>query len=180
MPFSKPSTVSTRMNEKSLLLNGRPQALDVEHRTMLSDFARERGAVSVHLGCEHGVCGACNVLVDGQCVRSCLTLAHGCSGHRVETLEGLQDGLAQRLRTAFNTHHALQCGFCTPGVFVAAYEMLASGDELDEAAVRHRLAGNICRCTGYQNIVAAILDVARAGPAVDPVAARSGAHQFQS
>jgi aerobic-type carbon monoxide dehydrogenase small subunit (CoxS/CutS family) len=148
------------MSESSLRLNGQQQTLAVEHRTMLSDFARDRGANSVHLGCEHGVCGACNVLVDGRCVRSCLTLAHSCAGSSVETLEGLQDELAQRLRAAFNRHHALQCGYCTPGVFVAAYDMLAGIDELDEALVRERLAGNICRCTGYQNIVAAILDVA--------------------
>lgn len=150
------------MNDSSLVLNGRTIPLAVEHRTMLADFARDRGAVSVHLACEHGVCGACNVLVDGQCVRSCLTLAHGCSGQSVQTLEGLQDELAQRLRAAFNRYHALQCGFCTPGVFVAAYDMVASGDELTESRVRERLAGNICRCTGYQNIVTAILDVARA------------------
>jgi len=150
------------MNEqdKQIILNGSPVPLNGEHRITLADFVRERGATSVHLGCEHGVCGACNVLVDGSCTRACLALAHGCAGSSVTTLDGLQDELAQRLRKAFNAHHALQCGFCTPGMFVSAYDMLACGEPLDEARVRERLAGNICRCTGYQGIVDAILSVA--------------------
>ncbi len=146
-----------------LVLNGTPVPLAGEHRISLADFVRERGATSVHLGCEHGVCGACNVLVDGACVRSCLSLAHGCAGSQVTTLDGLDDALAQRLRHAFNAHHALQCGFCTPGMFVTAYDLLAAGRPLDEATVRERLAGNICRCTGYQGIVDAILSVASDG-----------------
>ena len=161
-------------------LNGTPIALTGEHRIALADFVRERGATSVHLGCEHGVCGACNVLVDGACTRSCLVLAHSCSGSSVVTLEGLKDALAERLRTAFNTHHALQCGFCTPGMFVAAYDLLASGAPLDETTVRARLAGNICRCTGYQGIVDAILSVAGHAPPTThlgaPSDAPTGAH----
>jgi aerobic-type carbon monoxide dehydrogenase small subunit (CoxS/CutS family) len=149
------------MNESQLTLNGTAEPLAVEHRISLADFVRERGATSVHLGCEHGVCGACNVLVDGACVRACLSLAHGCAGSEVVTLDGLQDALAGRLRAAFSAHHALQCGFCTPGMFVTAYDLLAGGQPLDEAAVRERLAGNICRCTGYQGIVEAILSIAR-------------------
>jgi aerobic-type carbon monoxide dehydrogenase small subunit (CoxS/CutS family) len=159
-----------------LLLNGTAVPLAGEHRISLADFVRERGATSVHLGCEHGVCGACNVLVDGACVRSCLSLAHGCAGSQVTTLDGLDDALARRLRTAFNTHHALQCGFCTPGMFVTAYDLLASGQPLDEATVRERLAGNICRCTGYQGIVDAILSVARDGLSPSDVHASGDAH----
>ena len=156
--------------DNQIILNGCAVPLTGEHRITLADFVRDRGSTSVHLGCEHGVCGACNVLVDGSCTRACLALAHGCAGSRVTTLDGLQDELAQRLRAAFNAHHALQCGFCTPGVFVSAYDMLASGEPLDEASVRERLAGNICRCTGYQGIVEAILSVAH------PPAAHSHAH----
>jgi aerobic-type carbon monoxide dehydrogenase small subunit (CoxS/CutS family) len=144
-------------------LNGVPVRLAGEHRAVLADFVRDAGATSVHLGCEHGVCGSCNVLVDGRVERSCLTLAHACEGRSVRTLEGLQDELAQKLRAAFTTHHALQCGFCTPGVFVAAHELLSSGGATSEAAVRDAMAGNICRCTGYQGIVDAILDVAGLG-----------------
>jgi len=147
-------------HDSQITLNGKAVALTGEHRITLADFLRDRGATSVHLGCEHGVCGACNVIVDGHCTRACLSLAHGCEGSDVTTLEGLQDDLAQRLRAAFNAHHALQCGFCTPGMFVSAYDLLASGEPLDEARVRERLAGNICRCTGYQGIVEAILSVA--------------------
>ncbi len=150
--------------EKSIVLNGRKVALHTEHRSSLGDFVRECGTHSVHLACEHGVCGACNVMVGSRCVRSCLTLAHSCEGESITTLEGLQDDLAQRLRTAFNAHHALQCGFCTPGMFMSAYELLNSGDALDETRVREHLAGNICRCTGYQGIVEAVLSVARSHP----------------
>jgi aerobic-type carbon monoxide dehydrogenase small subunit (CoxS/CutS family) len=148
------------MTEQQVQLNGAGVPLSCEHRTSLADFVRDAGANSVHLGCEHGVCGTCNVLVDGVAVRSCLTLAHACEGRAVITLEGLQDALAQRLRAAFTRHHALQCGFCTPGVFVAAHELLSSGDAIDEGVVRERMSGNICRCTGYQGIVDAVLDVA--------------------
>jgi aerobic-type carbon monoxide dehydrogenase small subunit (CoxS/CutS family) len=148
-------------------LNGARLPLTGEHRIALADFVRERGATSVHLGCEHGVCGACNVLVDGACTRACLMLAHGCPGASVTTLEGLTDALSDRLRAAFNRFHALQCGFCTPGMFVSAYDLLSSGEALDEARVRERLAGNICRCTGYQGIVDAILSVAGHVPASD-------------
>ena len=161
------------MNPPHLTLNGTAVPLAGEHRISLADFVRERGATSVHLGCEHGVCGACNVLVDGACVRACLSLAHGCAGSEVVTLDGLHDPLAERLRAAFNAHHALQCGFCTPGMFVTAYDLLAAGRPLDEAAVRERLAGNICRCTGYQGIVEAILSVAR-GDDITP--SRGDAH----
>lgn len=151
-------------------VNGAPVALDGDHRASLADFLRDAGATSVHLGCEHGVCGACNVMLDGVCVRSCLTLAQSCAGASVTTLEGLNDELATRLRQAFSQYHALQCGFCTPGVFVAAYDLLSSGPAqgLDETSVRERLAGNICRCTGYQGMVEAVLHVAHQRDQVQP------------
>lgn len=143
-----------------LLVNGRGVSLACEDRDTLADVLRRQGAKSVHLGCEHGVCGACNVLIDGVCTRSCLVMARTCVDTEVTTLEGLKDGLAQRLRQAFVKNHALQCGFCTPGVFTAAYEILSLGERLDEQTVRTRMAGNICRCTGYQGIIDAILEVA--------------------
>lgn len=149
------------LKESALKINGQSVSLDCAPRTSLADFLRDEGMNSVHLGCEHGVCGSCNVLVDGECVRACLLLAHSCAATEVVTLEGLQDGLAQQLRVAFNQHHALQCGFCTPGVFVAAYELLARALITDEAQVRQDMAGNICRCTGYQGIIEAILAVAQ-------------------
>jgi len=154
-------------SEKSMVLNGRTLPLQTEHRSSLGDFIRACGINSVHLACEHGVCGSCNVLVAGQCVRSCLTLAQSCEDTTITTLEGLQDDLAQRLRAAFNSFHALQCGFCTPGVFLSAYELLSSGEMVNEASVREHLAGNICRCTGYQGIVEAILCVANSNPVVN-------------
>ncbi len=146
-------------DDNYIVLNGTPVPLIGEHRITLADFVRDQGVTSVHLGCEHGVCGACNVLVDQVCTRSCLALAHGCEGSAVTTLDGLQDALSEKLREAFNRYNALQCGFCTPGMFVSAYDLLASGKTLDEGKVRERLAGNICRCTGYQGIVNAILSV---------------------
>jgi aerobic-type carbon monoxide dehydrogenase small subunit (CoxS/CutS family) len=146
--------------EATILVNGGVTQVPAEHRISLADFLRDKGATSVHLGCEHGVCGACNVLLDGVTVRSCLVMARSCTGASVCTLEGLNDELAERLRVAFTKHHALQCGFCTPGVFVAAHELLSGGTALDEPSVRERMSGNICRCTGYQGIVDAVLEVA--------------------
>jgi len=142
------------------VVNGLDVPLACDDRDTLADVLRGQGAKSVHLGCEHGVCGACNVLIDGVCTRSCLVMARSCADSAVITLEGLKDDLAQRLRQAFTRNHALQCGYCTPGVFVAAYEILSAGKELDEQTVRTQMAGNICRCTGYQGIVDAILEVA--------------------
>jgi len=160
------------LNESAMKINGELVSLDCEPRTSLADFLRDEGKNSVHLGCEHGVCGSCNVLVDGECVRACLVLAQSCDEAEVVTLEGLNDELAQQLRAAFNRHHALQCGFCTPGVFVAAYELLARGLAIDEAQVRQHMAGNICRCTGYQGIVEAILAVAQSyQPGAEPALA---------
>jgi aerobic-type carbon monoxide dehydrogenase small subunit (CoxS/CutS family) len=150
------------MTPPSVSVNGRFVPLQCEDRTSLADHLRDSGFTTVHLGCEHGVCGACNVMMDGASARACLMMARSCAGAKIFTLEGLTDPLATRLRAAFSKHHALQCGFCTPGVFIAAHELLSRGVALDESTVRDRLSGNICRCTGYQGIVDAILDVAGA------------------
>ncbi|WP_144630058.1 (2Fe-2S)-binding protein [Bordetella genomosp. 13] len=140
-----------------LQLNGQPRSMAVEHNETLADCLREQaGTTSVHLGCEHGVCGACNVLVDGEVVRACLTLAAACDGCAVVTAEGLQDALADRLRDALHRHHGLQCGFCTPGMLVTGHAMLSRGQAGSTEAIRRQLCGNICRCTGYQGIVNAL------------------------
>ncbi|GAA0507193.1 (2Fe-2S)-binding protein [Pigmentiphaga sp. GD03639] len=145
----------------TLTVNGRETGLDVEPSAILADVLREQcRQTSVHLGCEHGVCGACNVIVDDQVVRACLTLAGSVDGCSVTTLEGLCDATADRLRRAFGEHHALQCGFCTPGMVVSGYDIVRRGQLRDEPAIRQCLSGNICRCTGYHGIVAAVVEVA--------------------
>jgi carbon-monoxide dehydrogenase small subunit len=130
----------------------------------LADFLRERlGLTGTHLGCEHGVCGACTVLMDGRSVRSCLLFAVQADGHEVTTVEGLASrgpdgtGALDPLQSAFHEKHALQCGFCTPGFLLAARELLASNPAPTVEDVRVGLSGNLCRCTGYQNIVDAVL-----------------------
>jgi carbon-monoxide dehydrogenase small subunit len=142
-------------------INGTRVSAEVEPRTHLGDFLRDSVRLTgTHLGCEHGVCGACTVLMDGEPVRSCITFAVSCHGRRVTTVEGYDaDELMQRLRAAFNRHHALQCGYCTPGMLATARDIVLRLPEADEARVRLELAGNLCRCTGYMGIVAAILDV---------------------
>jgi carbon-monoxide dehydrogenase small subunit len=144
-----------------LTLNGSAASFAVPARWTLADALRERlGATGTHLGCEHGVCGACTVLLDGDPVRSCLVLAvqaHGCD---VETVEGLAEGgeLAP-LQRAFHEHHALQCGFCTPGFLMVATDLVRAAPEATDEQVREALAGNLCRCTGYAPIVAAVQSV---------------------
>jgi aerobic-type carbon monoxide dehydrogenase small subunit (CoxS/CutS family) len=152
----------------TLEVNGRALAGEAEPRTLLSDFLRhDLGLTGTHVGCEHGVCGACTVLLDGEPVRSCLMLALQADGRALTTVEGLADpdGSLSPLQQAFREHHALQCGFCTPGMLVSAETLLraatAAGAALDEAAIREGLAGNLCRCTGYAGIVAAVLSEAR-------------------
>lgn len=152
-------------------LNSVPREGLAESRTLLSDFLRhELGATGTHVGCEHGVCGACTVRIDGVPARACLTLAVQVDGRSVQTVEGLAPepgahGSLSELQEAFRAHHALQCGFCTAGILVSAsawIERLAAGEvEPTEAAVRDMLSGHLCRCTGYTPIVAAVLDVAR-------------------
>jgi 2-furoyl-CoA dehydrogenase 2Fe-2S iron sulfur subunit len=144
----------------TLAVNGRERAGEAEPRTLLSDFIRhELGLTGTHVGCEHGVCGACTVLLDGEPVRSCLMLAVQAAGRSLTTVEGLAepDGTLSSLQEAFTEHHALQCGFCTAGMLISAAALLRSGAGADEAAVREGLAGNLCRCTGYAGIVAAVL-----------------------
>jgi aerobic-type carbon monoxide dehydrogenase small subunit (CoxS/CutS family) len=143
-------------------INGHPYAGEVEPRTLLSDFIRhEAGLTGTHVGCEHGVCGACTVQLDGETVRSCLMLAAQANGRSVLTVEGLADGDALHpLQQAFHEHHALQCGFCTPGFLLSAEALLRERPDPSEREVREALAGNLCRCTGYEGIVNAVLDVA--------------------
>jgi 2-furoyl-CoA dehydrogenase 2Fe-2S iron sulfur subunit len=148
----------------TLKVNGRTLTGQAESRTLLTDFLRhELKLFGTHVGCEHGVCGACTVLVDGLAVRSCVQYAVECDGAEIRTVESLaQAGLLNELQQAFNRHHALQCGFCTPGILMSATHFLADNPDPSEAAVRDMLSGHICRCTGYYPIVAAILDAGRA------------------
>jgi aerobic-type carbon monoxide dehydrogenase small subunit (CoxS/CutS family) len=138
-------------------INGERYERDVEPRTLLSDFIRhDCGLTGTHVGCEHGVCGACTVQLDGTPVRSCLLLAVQADGRSVRTVEGLSWG---PLQEAFTSHHALQCGFCTPGILMTVEPLL--GRRLDEAQIRDALSGNLCRCTGYVQIVEAIEEATR-------------------
>ena len=147
----------------SLTLNGRPCSGEAESRLLLTDFIRHRlGATGTHVGCEHGVCGACTVRVDGIAVRACLMLAVQVDGCRVDTVEGLADTPEQlgELQQAFRRHHALQCGFCTAGILMSCSDFLERHPNPDETAVREMLSGHLCRCTGYTGIVNAVLEVA--------------------
>jgi len=144
-------------------INGARYEADVEPRTLLSDFIRhDAGLTGTHVGCEHGVCGACTVQIDGETVRACLMLAVQADGRSVLTVEGLAaaDAPLHPLQRAFHEHHALQCGFCTPGFLLAADALLRERPDPSEREVREALAGNLCRCTGYEGIVNAVLDVA--------------------
>jgi carbon-monoxide dehydrogenase small subunit len=147
----------------TLEVNGTTSAFDVEPRETLADFLRDRCRLTAtHLGCEHGACGACTVLVNGTATRSCLRLAVMCDGHCVRTLEGLrEDWVTQVLCRNFHEHHAVQCGFCTPGMLVTARDILLRLPTPDTQTVRNELSGQICRCTGYANIVRAIVAAAK-------------------
>jgi carbon-monoxide dehydrogenase small subunit len=138
-----------------LTVNGRAQEVLVEPRKTLAEVLREDLELTgTHLGCEHGVCGACTVLVDGLAVRSCLMLGVQAAGKEVRTIEGLEhDGELHPLQEAFRDSYSFQCGFCTPGFVMTALALLDEGQPLDEAELREELSGNICRCTGYQSIV---------------------------
>jgi carbon-monoxide dehydrogenase small subunit len=140
-------------------LNGARISHHVEPRETLADFLRERCRLTAtHLGCEHGACGACTVAVDGKATRSCLRLAVMCNGHKVQTLEGMEDDATMEvLRRHFHLGHALQCGFCTPGMLMMARDILLRIPTPDVETVRQQLSGQICRCTGYANIVRAIV-----------------------
>jgi len=142
----------------TLTVNGTRVSSRVEPRTHLIDFLRDSaGLTGSHIGCEHGVCGACTIRVDGQIVRGCLTLAVQCEGKTVDTIEGLSDsGELAELQQAFHERNALQCGYCTPGMLVAALDLVKSEPDASRERIREHLSGNYCRCTGYQAIVDAI------------------------
>ncbi len=146
----------------TLTVNGRVYELPVEVRITLADFLRnELGLTGTHLGCEHGVCGACTILFNGEAVRSCLLLAIQADGAELQTVEGLAQGnQLHPLQKAFQDRHALQCGFCTPGLLMTAYAFLKETPAPTETEVREAISGNICRCTGYLPIVEAILQAA--------------------
>jgi carbon-monoxide dehydrogenase small subunit len=149
--------------EIQVRVNGQAHGALVPVRKLLLDFLRDDlGLTGTHAGCEHGVCGCCNVLLDGRSVRSCLMLAVQADGGEITTVEGLaRDGQLHPVQQAFVEHHALQCGYCTPGMLISAYELLARVPEPSEAQIREALAGNICRCTGYVQIVEAVAAAAR-------------------
>jgi 2-furoyl-CoA dehydrogenase 2Fe-2S iron sulfur subunit len=145
-------------------LNGCAVSGQAEPRTLLTDFLRhELGATGTHVGCEHGVCGCCTVLVDGVATRGCLMFAVQAEGREVRTVEGLAGQALDlnALQQAFNKYHALQCGFCTPGILMSFTDLLSRGGTVTEENVREVLGGHICRCTGYDGIVRAVLDVAK-------------------
>ncbi len=149
------------MKTITLTVNGETVTAAVEPRTHLGDFLRGHMQLTgTHLGCEHGVCGACTVLIDGAPARSCINYAVSCDGSEITTIEGFGDDvLMNRLRRAFNDHHALQCGFCTPGQLVSARDLLARLADADEARIRKEMSANLCRCTGYMGIVNAVVEV---------------------
>jgi carbon-monoxide dehydrogenase small subunit len=162
------------MTAVTLTLNGTPVTADIEPRMHLGDFVREEMLLTAtHLGCEHGVCGACTVLIDGAPARSCIAYPVALEGCSVTTLEGLADDpIMARLREAFSEHHALQCGYCTPGMLIMARDIVLRHPGADAATIRHQLAGNLCRCTGYVGIVKAIETVAAASVGEAPIMTR--------
>src|SRR5262245_6595895 len=162
--------MSDRFHDIAISVHGEEVRESVDARTTLVDFLRETvGLTGSHVGCEHGVCGACTVRVDGAVVRGCLMLAVQCDGGRVDTIEGVADtGEIADLQQAFVARNALQCGFCTPGMLLSAQELLAAGGVPSREAIRAHLSGNYCRCTGYQAIVDAVEAVAKARAGAAP------------
>ena len=151
--------MTSRRHRISVEINGRVHEGEVPARLTLVDWLREElHLTGTHVGCEHGICGACSVLLDGEPVRSCLMFAVQADGHRVTTVEGLagEDGKLSALQDSFCETHALQCGYCTPGMLIAAHALLQETPHPTEAEIREAIAGNLCRCTGYQQIVEAI------------------------
>ena len=157
-----PDTQFTHTQTIRLRINGQEVEQEVEVRRLLADFLRhELGLTATHLGCEHGVCGACTVMLNGESVRACLLLAVQADGGEIMTLEGLADGeKLHPLQQAFWDHHALQCGFCTSGFLMSAYDLLQKNPHPTQDEIRHGLSGNLCRCTGYTNIIKAVQAVA--------------------
>jgi carbon-monoxide dehydrogenase small subunit len=153
-----------REQKIQVTVNGRVYEKTVPVRLSLADFIREHlHLTGTHIGCEHGVCGACTISLNGRSARSCLTLAVQADGAEIVTIEGLraEDGTRHPMQEAFHQHFALQCGYCTPGMLITAIELLRENPNLNEQEVREALSGNLCRCTGYQAIVNAVLAVAR-------------------
>jgi carbon-monoxide dehydrogenase small subunit len=148
------------MMRAAFRLNGEPVSVEAEPRMHLADCLREElGLTGTHLGCEHGTCGACTVIVDGAAVRACLMLAVQAEGTSIVTVEGVSSEEAlSPLQTAFRKHHALQCGFCTPGMLMTAHALLTEEPDADADRIRSALSGNLCRCTGYIPIVEAVLE----------------------
>jgi aerobic-type carbon monoxide dehydrogenase small subunit (CoxS/CutS family) len=151
-----------RSVEVRLTVNGNPCEGCCEPRTLLVDFLRENlGLTGTHAGCEHGVCGACTIFFNGEAARSCIMLAVQADGSEIVTVEGIaRDGKMHPMQQAFHEHHGLQCGFCTPGMLIAAIDLLQTNPSPNEEEVRNGLSAVLCRCTGYQNIVAAVMAAA--------------------
>jgi 2-furoyl-CoA dehydrogenase 2Fe-2S iron sulfur subunit len=155
----------------TLTLNGRKLSADAEPRLLLSDFLRHGiGLTGTHVGCEHGICGSCTVLIDGVAQRSCLTLAVQVEGRDVRTVESLAaaDGALNPLQQAMRANHGLQCGFCTPGILMSFTDFLGRNPHPTEAEIREVLSGHLCRCTGYAGIVAAVKEVAASSASLPP------------
>ena len=150
------------MHPVALTVNGERRELELEPRELLVGVIRERlGLTGTNIGCDTSSCGACTVLLDGESVKSCTVLGVQADGHAITTIEGLaRNGTLHPVQQAFHEHHALQCGYCTPGMVLAAVSLIESGEARDEQSVREGLEGNLCRCTGYHNIVAAVLAAA--------------------
>lgn len=160
----------------TLTVNGTEHHVAAPARTSLADLLREQlNLTGTHLGCEHGVCGACTVLVDGEPVRSCITLAASCSGREVTTVEGLSGPVVEAVREAFSEQHGLQCGFCTPAMLVTAADILRRVPDVTADQAAHELGGNICRCTGYLGIVRAICQAAETVRGQESVGNQEGA-----
>jgi aerobic carbon-monoxide dehydrogenase small subunit len=162
-PATTPATTAEQLHEVVVTVNGRPAAADVPARRLLSDFLRhDLRLTGTHVGCEHGVCGACTVLLDGRPIRSCLAFAVSVHGRSITTVEGLaaDDGTLHPIQQAFQDQHGLQCGYCTPGFVMAACGFLADDPDPDDDAIREGMSGNLCRCTGYAGILAAVKQAA--------------------
>ena len=157
----------SRPRDISVTVNGIVYRRSVEPRLLLADFLRgELGLTGTHVGCEHGVCGACTILIDGDSARACLMFAVQADGRSIETVEGLgRVGRMNALQQSFHEHHALQCGFCTPGMLMTATDMLRKYPLATDDEIREGLSGNLCRCTGYEHIVKAIRAVVKMGSA---------------
>jgi carbon-monoxide dehydrogenase small subunit len=149
------------MHSVTVVVNGSRHEQSVDARLLLSDFLRhDLGLTGTHVGCEHGVCGACTVLLDGEPVRSCLMFAVQSDGHEIQTVEGLSSGdQLHPLQQAFHASHALQCGFCTPGILMTLVAFLGRNPNPDDQQIREAISGNLCRCTGYANIVEAVKQI---------------------